>query len=117
MKLREYRAEKVKKDFAEEYECNKCGILYTSRKGALMCCENMSISEPVFRRYTSRWPLGPPGSFYNSVGKMICLKDMKTKYLESTSKWLNKTFNFEYFSYAEAKFEEIENELESRMYD
>lgn len=72
------------------------------------------VKEPNFKKYTSRWPLGPPGSFYNSMGKMICLKDMKTNYLKSTLRWMNKTFDYEVFEYAWEKATEIETELENR---
>jgi hypothetical protein len=68
---------------------------------------------PNFKRYTEKWPLGPTGSFYNSMGKMCNIKEMKTPYIKSTRTWLDNNFNFGLTSHGFAvnKYEELSKEL------
>ncbi len=69
---------------------------------------------PNFRQYTSRWPLGADGYFYNSMGKHNPIKDMKTKYIKSTMSWLDTNFKFADHKFAMSKFEELSTELNKR---
>jgi len=67
------------------------------------------VKMPDFKQYTSKYPLGPPRSFYNSRGKMYNIQGMKTQYQASTMKWLAKNFNFELpeHKFAKDKYEEF----------
>ena len=74
----------------------------------------IATKEPKFRKYTHKWPLGPPGQFYNSVGRMMGISTMSTKYLDSTIKWLDKTFDYSQQPYAGEKCAEMKRARENK---
>lgn len=68
-----------------------------------------------FKKYSKEWPLGPPGHFYNSRGKMCTISEMKNHYLKSTAVWLQKQFEGKpNTKFAFKKWQEIDKEIHKR---
>ena len=63
---------------------------------------------PKFKTYSSKWPLGPPGYFYNSAGTMCIIMEMKPAYVNSTLAWLKRTFDPNKHPWAYKKQKELE---------
>lgn len=81
----------IEDKFTEELNSNT-GVT-TARTSCNRVYSDEPFKAPQFRKYSQKWPLGPTGQFFNSVGKMYNIKDMKDFYIKSTMKWIEKNFS------------------------